>query len=303
MTPIVSTPITIAQSTLEGVGTSSGTTTLVTPRAAAVFGPILGAMSKSVRSPLKKEIRARIIAPLKKDVESKTLAAVLQTVEKSRALKAAAVGTLAPTPISSPSSAPATPAPVITSVGTITPVAETSSTRVGTAQSRATRADLKETEIGFVLEDGEKPVIEMIISGDLTSQGFPQSNTLFIKRLQSSRVRVRKYSIFRKNVFADLQYKKIKEIEVGQAVVELKYEQLVRDLLHKHPYDYLSFTDIDLIPNAVYAYKLRVDYDLSNPGDKLPTVVVKAATADSPEITRPGGSTVPVSKAGVLIRD
>lgn len=304
-TPKVSTSISIAETVLQTVGTkktsskTGSTTTLVSQKASATFGPVIESMSKlskELATPVRKEVKARLIAPFKKDTEAKTVSAIIKNVEEGRIKKAEASGVGIST--TSPAIAPVSSITPVSSVATTTP----SATTTGTAQSRAVRADLKETEIGFALADDEKPVIKVILSGDLTNTGFPRSNTLLIQRLQSQRVKVKKYSIFRKNVFQDLEYVKIQEIEVGDAVVEEKYISILKQLLQANPYDYFSFTDTEIVPNAVYAYKLRVDYDLVGPNDRLPTVVVKSATDTSPEITRPSSSTTPASKAGVLIK-
>lgn len=118
--------------------------------------------------------------------------------------------------------------------------------------------EIAEQTTGLQLTKNEKPRILAIINEDLRD-GYPNKNIVILKKLTSTRARVIKYSIFRKHVFKDRQFKKVLELQTDQLSIPEKYRHFVEEsgLNEKVVFMYV---DADVKPNNTYVYKVEVNW-------------------------------------------
>lgn len=118
----------------------------------------------------------------------------------------------------------------------------------------------EEVSSGFRLTEQEKPKILAILGEDISSSGFSRKNTLFIRTIISSQWAPSVIEIWRKNIFQADSFIKIGELTGNQFSSNPRFKSLISRELRADPRYVITFTDIDLLPNNVYAYKVRVQF-------------------------------------------
>lgn len=161
--------------------------------------------------------------------------------------------------------------------------------------------EIAEQTSGLQLTKNEKPRILAIINEDVRL-GYPNKNIVILKKLVSNRARVVKYTILRKNVFKDRQFKKVLELQTNQLLIPEKYRHFLEEsnLDEKSVFMYI---DTDVKPNNTYVYKVEVNWISTGAPPDLP--FVNSVLPNDPPLfvpTAPGAlSTVdPEAFVGVL---
>lgn len=116
--------------------------------------------------------------------------------------------------------------------------------------------EMSEKTVGLELQRWEKPSI-ISVASEVFSSGYSQNNIVFIKKLISPRATVRKYIIYRKDVFKEVEYKKIAELASNEVNLPLKYIGVISSLGFSKG-QVFAFQDVNLKRNSTYLYKIEV---------------------------------------------
>lgn len=138
---------------------------------------------------------------------------------------------------------------------------------LGGADER-TFASSKEEFSGEELKTAEKPKIMAVVSREITN-GFPKSNIIFVKGISSPRVLVEKYSIYRKRIFLDRVFTKVKELtlEDVHSPMNLEHEKILKKT-GMSTSSIFSYEDFDIDPTHVYAYKISVKWRVATEAEQ-----------------------------------
>lgn len=140
--------------------------------------------------------------------------------------------------------------------------------RVNRATARGEPSVAPETEEEFGGPDGlnltaaEKPQIVAIIEEDISPNGYPRQVTLIVKKLLSIKYKPIAYRLYKKSVFTDTEYSKISDVLPESLVAtrpSARYHTAIRNAGFKLT-DVFTYTDTDIDPGRVYAYKLRLRF-------------------------------------------
>lgn len=155
--------------------------------------------------------------------------------------------------------------------------------------------EIAEQTSGLQLTKNEKPRILAIINEDVR-EGYPNKNIVILKKLISNRARVIKYSILRKHVFKDRQFKKVLELQTDDLSIPEKYRHFLKEtgIDEKSVFMYI---DTDVKPNNTYVYKIEVNWTSTGAPPDLPFVdrVIPTAPGDPPLFV----PTAPSALAGI----
>lgn len=123
--------------------------------------------------------------------------------------------------------------------------------------------ELSEKTTGLELERWEKPGIISVIS-EISSFGYSTANIIFVKKLISSRAAVKKYKIFRKDVFKESDYKVIKELTPEEISLSPKYISAITSIGFSKG-QVFSYEDRDIKKHSTYIYKIEVSWISTGP--------------------------------------
>jgi hypothetical protein len=118
--------------------------------------------------------------------------------------------------------------------------------------------EIAEKTTGLELTKFEKPRVLAIVNDDIRN-GTPNQNLVLFKKLTSNRARITKYTILRKEVFKDREFKKALELQSDQLSVLDKHKHFVAATGHD-PKDVFIYIDKEVKPNNTYVYKIEVSW-------------------------------------------
>lgn len=176
---------------------------------------------------------------------------------------------------------------------------ETTSLFITSEDSEPGVGGVGEISEGAPLLPQEKPKMLLILSTRLNANRIPSENILFFKRLNSSRYRDVVYTILRKDIFIESNFRIIGTIRSDKFKIDTLYIEIARKILPGGDLkDIVSFNDINLTANRSYAYKLKVDFDVLAPGDlsrpRTETVVITSPTGETREVELTTQASAPV---------
>lgn len=115
--------------------------------------------------------------------------------------------------------------------------------------------EFSEKIVGLELLKWEKPKIICVGSEFITS-GYPTNNLIFIKKLTSPRASLKKYTIYKKDVFRDRNFSVLVELSSEQISMPAKYTDMVAQMGFSAT-DVFMFEDKDLRKNTNFIYKVE----------------------------------------------
>lgn len=118
--------------------------------------------------------------------------------------------------------------------------------------------EMSESWTGAELKKESKPRIVAVIAENVVN-GYPQQNCVVFKKVTSPGVFVTKYTIYRKAVFRDREFIKIKELFSDDLTLPEQYVPVVR-AASISPKNAFIYIDREISRNATYVYKIEVSW-------------------------------------------
>lgn len=130
---------------------------------------------------------------------------------------------------------------------------------------------------GTELLSEEKPRIALILSTHLNSNRIPTETVIFIKRINSIKYRDIAYTILRKNIFTENDFRQIIRIVSNKFSIDPLYTNIANKLFSpEERSSIISFTDRFLQPNSSYAYKIKVEFEILSREEQIQNTLVSS---------------------------
>lgn len=118
-------------------------------------------------------------------------------------------------------------------------------------------AEIGEESVGIELENAQKPAIVAIYYRNMRN-GFPESVTLFIKKLFRTDLTVKEYVILRKNILVERDFQELARLQSNQITFDSSFDNVLNQLPDYNKASLMTYTDNSVQSNCVYAYRVKV---------------------------------------------